>query len=319
MTKIYPVIQAGENMIRKYSVILICTLFLTACDMGVQRGLFGQDSQEKIDADEAAAAAEAAKNEPVDEEFKLMSTMSQEDLVAAADFIVLREARTAVQESIKKHPRQSLKTGLFYGGVAVSTSENCAYWYKDGTLYAANPFARAYSPELKDAPPEIKELEILEAAVADPDAEQTEADLIAQQYGDFLGLVRRINEELSEGVGAYSTDFMAELTSPISEEQNLQTIEKFRQVLGKFRQDDALLYAELDIDDSLFIHTFGRVKKDMSIARASRILGQGKKLEEHMSGNDSFTLHTWNTPAVGSLYVFFRNDRMFKKLKVDFN
>lgn len=317
MKKINPVITTGENMIRKYSVILICILSLTACDTGVQRGLFGQDSQEQIDADEAAA--EAVTNKPVEVEFELMPTISQQDLDAAADFIVLREARDAVKESLKKHPRQSLRTGLFLGGVAVSTSEKCAYWYKDGTLYNANPFARAYSPELRDAPPEINERELIEASIADPNAEQNEADLIAQQYADFLGLVHRINEELTEGVDTYSTEFMAELTSPVSDDLNLKTIEKFRQILDTFKQDDALLYAELDIDDSLSIYTFGRVEKDMSVAQATRILGQGKVLEEHTSGNDTFTLHTWSTSAVGGLYLFFRNDRMFKKLKVDFN
>jgi len=45
-----------------------------------------------------------------------------------------------------------MKAGLLLEGTAVLVGDHAAYWVKDGKVYAANGFAKMWSPQLEYAP-----------------------------------------------------------------------------------------------------------------------------------------------------------------------
>ena len=77
------------------------------------------------------------------------------------------EAVLAVQDSITGPAPSGLsyKEGTLQGGTAVLTG-NAAYWVKDGKIYAANGFAKTWSPSLKYSPVGI-DFSSVEKAVSD--------------------------------------------------------------------------------------------------------------------------------------------------------
>lgn len=310
-----------------HAVLILGALIFTACDLPAQRGLFGLDSAEQQAADEAAAAAKDVPDE--EEEFKLNDQYSQEDLDAVSKFVTIRVATDAVEKSIAKHPKQGIKTGSLNNGISLMTSANSAYWYKDKTLYSVNPFARAYSPELPHAPSDITEDEIRESTELSDDADDAQklSSSAKEQFSEFVGLIEYINAALledDESATLYTYDFLFDLPKSMSPlpglVQELETIEKFRELFSTVAKKHPETYGELNIAQSLTIYTFGRVAEDMSHEQVKLILGASDDLlEEAQKGNDTIALYAWSTDGVSNMYAFFRNDQLFEKVIAGYN
>lgn len=303
-----------------YKTFLIClTIALSLC--GCDPAQFGLYGSEPADAKPKAAAVDV-EPEP-EEEFRLMSQYSKEDLEAVDGFIKLRAAIGAVEKSIENHPKQNIKTGTLFGGVALLTEVNSAYWYQDGTLYSVNPFARAYSPELPKAPAEITESNVHEAiklsAVGSAGKPRTASD----QFSEFMSLVDFFNTALTKKDAAaspYTYDFVNELTLPLTDEIKTETLNQFRTLFGTIASEQAELYASLNVAQSLSIYTYGRVASNMSHAQVAAILGdEGKQLDSTEKGDDTIALYTWGQEGTSSMYAFFENDKLSQKVIVGYN
>lgn len=310
-----------------HALLILCALILSACEMPQQRGLFGADSEVQKAADEAAAAAKNAPEE--EEEFKLNDQYSQEDLDAVSEFVEIRAAVSAVEKSLAQHPRQGIKTGYLNRGIAMTTSEHSAYWFKDGTLYSANPFARAYSPELPEAPGEITEEGVraaVEIGTDNEDAKEVSSGA-RETFIEFVSLIEYVNTALledDESAKVYAYSFLNDLTPPISPAdemtQELETIERFHRLFNTIAQEQPETYDELNIAQSLTIYTFGRITKDMKHEQVARILGgAGKEEEKADKGEDMITMFAWRSDGVSNMYAFFRNDHLFDKVIAGYN
>lgn len=85
----------------------------------------------------------------------------------AGESTTTSDAIMAVQNSITGPAPSGLsfKEGPLHGGTAVLVG-NAGYWVKDGTVYAANGFAKTWSPSLKYSPTGI-DFSSVEKAVSD--------------------------------------------------------------------------------------------------------------------------------------------------------
>lgn len=305
--------------------LIVMALVIVGCDFQQERGSWDpiQDpTAQRTGAEPSPDDVESDDStEDAAEEFVLMSSYSDDDLDAISSFVEWNIAVDALKQSIAEHPQQRIKTAPLYGGIAMFTSVGSAYWWKEEVLYAANGYARAYSPELPKAPEEITHNAIQQAVreydrrrrLGDGEVEVSRADLIDAAFGEFIALVNYANSKI-EGAD-YSTAFLDEVEVPVSQEALIVTVGKFNQLLNQIGQEHSQLYAGLKIDQSQLLYTYGKISTGMTMDQVTNLLGtEGAEMDRMATSTGEYTLHVWKNFAGSNVYVFLRDGIVHDKV-----
>jgi hypothetical protein len=304
-------------------IVALLALTLTGCDLQ-QRGDFNPDELGRGTQAEVGKAKTTADTE--EEPFELMSSYSEEDLNAISDFVEWNTAVDMLKKSIAKHPEQNIKTADLFGGIALFTSADSAYWYKEGTLYAANPYAEAYSPELDKAPAEIDHAAVQAAVirgqrVVDPNtlpAEQQRKDTIQREFGEFFSLLELANKNLPNA--NYSADFLTALKLPVTDESTVTTVLAFANLYNTIAAEHGAAFDGLGISRSQLLYTFGKINRGMDYELVNQLLGnQAVQIEKVSRNNNTYTTVTWEDPKFGKIYGFFREGKLYNKVLSAYN
>ena len=277
--------------------------------------------------DEAAGTGDDVTTAQVadaeEEEFKLMDAYGEDDLNAISGFVEWNVAIDAVKESLanNEHRSQKIKTAPLYGGIALFTNTDSAYWYKEEVLYAANPYAVAYSPDLPKAPDQVthdavvKAIKKRERAKRDSagNIEVTREDRIEAAFGEFIALVDYANQKI-EGA-QYSTAFLDEVEVPLTVDTMISTINKFNGVLDTIGSEHPTEYEGLAIDQSQLLYTYGRISSGMTPEQVASLLGQpGEEFDRVSNSTGEYVSLAWKGFAGANIFVFFREGTVFDKV-----
>lgn len=302
--------------------LLLTALIAVGCEFQQQRGNY--NPMEEKGAETKANTASAETGEAVEEEeFQLMDAYGEDDLNAISGFVEWNVAIDALKDSLSKagHARQQIKTAPLFGGIALFTSENSAYWYKEEVLYTANPYAVAYSPDLPKAPPEVTHEAITQAIKkrerakrdSSGNIEITREDRIEAAFGEFIALVRYANSKI-DGAN-YTTEFLDEVEIPLTMETMISTINKFNEVLDTVASEHPEVYKGLKMDQSQLLYTYGRITNGMTVEQVTSLLGaEGEEFDTVSTSTGNYAAYSWRGFAGANLFIFFREGTVYNKV-----